>query len=408
MTALLIHELRRIAKHPLPYIMMVALSISMILAWTSLDSEASKKLRADNDPVVRMQSVSDANIELQKFKKALTEISTSDTMKMRYRNEINLIEESYAQSLSEEIKSRYLFNVAVLGVAPPHETEFTELVELLAIAGEENAQNRNVPYLENANDFTGFTYRLFQFTQSGFLILSALILGLAFSGLTRGPLLRKAGTSTMFLARVLAVTLTGCLVLILPKLIASLVVLGLKGPGYPGLLLPFNPKPGPALYLVERFDGLMAFDLLLPYKMVSASSLTTLATAFFYMYLYEVAQIFLWVSIGLLAAGLTRRRFLGFAIPSLLFLFFKVSYPVLSRFGVAGFLAPVYQDAIRDVIGSPLMALGLTYPVPPAQDYILALSVMVLTGLFAVYLADLFEKRRLFETDKWGDPDEAV
>ena len=54
------------------------------------------------------------------------------------------------------------------------------------------------------------------------------------------------------------------------------------------------------------------------------------------------------------------------------------------------------------------MALGITPPVAVAQDYILALSIMVLTGLSAVYLADRWEKRRVFETNKWGDPDEAI
>ena len=407
MTALLIYEFRRIVKHPLPYGILLTLLIGMILAWNSLDSEAAKKLRSELDPVVGMQGVVEGDSQLQNFKEAMTQLSTSEAMKMRYRNEINLIEEGYTRSLGELIESRY-FNLDSIGVTPQNEAKLNELVELLAVAGEENAKNRNVPYLENANDFTGFTYRLFQFTQSGLLILSALLLGLTFSQVPRGPVLRKVGTSDIFLARGVALTLTGCLILILPKLIVSWLVLTDKGPGYPGLLLPFNPKADMTLYLVDRMDGLVGFHRLLPFKAVSATSLMTLARGFVYMYLYEAAQIFVWVSVGLLAAVMTRRKFLSLAVPAMVFLFFKVSYPVLSRFGAAGFLFPVYQDAIRDVIGSPVMALGITPPVPVAQDYILALSVMVLTGLSAVYLADRWEKRRLFETNKWGDPDEAI
>ena len=409
MIDLLIYELRRIAKSPLPYIMVLFLTMAMILAWWRLDSDVSRKLRAENDPIVQMENRQSQDTELQNFKVALEKISTSETMKMRYRNEINLIEDSYKESLTAQIKNRYLFDPSGFGVTPQNEAEFNELVKLLAVADEENAKNRNVPYIENANDFTGFTYRLFQFTQSGFLILCALVLGLTFSGVQRGPVFRKVGTSGLLLARVLALTLTGCLVLLVPRLIASFLVLEFKGSGYLGLLLPFNPKAGLAVYQVDRLEVSVIFSNLLPFKTVSATSLTTLATAFFSMYLYEVAQIFVWVSIGLLAGGMTRRKFLSFAIPSVSFLFFKISYPALSRFGAAGFLFPIYHDAIRDVIGNPFrIMIGLVYRESPAQDYFLALFVMLLTGLFALYLADLFEKRRLFQSDQRGDPDETV
>ena len=409
MTDLLIYELRRIAKHPLPYLLVLFLTLAMILAWTSLDSEASKKFRAEYDPIVQMENRQSQDSELQNFKAALEKISTSETMKMRYRNEINLIEDSYKESLTAQIRNRYIFDPSGFGVTPQNEAQFNELVELLAVADEENAKNRNVPYIENANDFTGFTYRLFQFTQSGFLILGALVLGLSFSRVQLGPVLRKVGTSELLLARVLALTLTGCLVLLVPRLIASFLVLAVKGSGYPGLLLPFNPKVGFAVYEVDRLENVVVFSRLLPFKTISATSLTTLATAFFYMYVYEVAQIFLWISIGLLAGGMTRRKFLSFAIPSMSFLFFKISYPALSRFGPAGFLFPVYHDAVRDVIGDPFkIMLGLTYRQSPAQDYFLALFVMLLSGLFALYLADLVEKRRLFQSDQRGDPNETV
>ncbi len=398
MKDLVLYEFRRILKSPLSWLILAFLTVSLVLSWLNLNSEATRKLRIILDPASAAEDGMKQDKELQDFKQALEDLSSSEAMKMRYRNEISLITKNYEDRLKRQILGRYasIFDNIHHSSAPQDLEKFKELSVMMNEAASVNAEKGYFIYFEYANDFAGYTYSLFRFTQSGFLILAALLLGLMSPELSQSPAVRRAGTSRLLIARILTLTVTGLLLLILPRLLASLAVLLTNGPGQLDMLLPQNPAAGYPLYLMEEGAVIRLSEL----KAVSAASLTTLGRAFLYMYFYEAAQIFLWAAVGLSAGVLTRRRYLGFAVPVSLLILFKLAAPLLGRFSLPGFLFPIYHDAVRDVIGSPFMATGTFVTDPGARNYILAISVMILSGISAVYLADLKVKRRLFRLSK--------
>lgn len=281
-------------------------------------------------------------------------------------------------------------------IAPAHEEELKETIALLEQARERNQENRIISGAVQSGDHAVFAYSLFLITQNGLLILGSFVLALAGSDFFMGPSLRLAGSFPLVLAKVLAISLTAALIFLLPKA----VVLWAGGAGETlNLVLPFNPRAGFPLYTSLDSAQISGYA---GWRSIEAASLMTLRQAFSYLFAYEGLQILLWVSLGLLFGILIRRRYFALAAAAL-FVLGQKSLD-LSAVPFTDFLFLSYDDAVRDVLGSPLMVRGITEGLAP-RDYALGLSVMFITSLAALWLADLACRRRFFQISRKGDED---
>ncbi|HSP00002.1 MAG TPA: hypothetical protein VLN90_00920 [Thioalkalivibrio sp.] len=285
--------------------------------------------------------------------------------------------------------------------SPQYMEDYDSTVALLGEASERNlADGSNSVILEGS---AGLDYRLFQLTQSGLLILSSLALGLISSDFSESPTGRRIGSTRILTARSAVVVLSAALILLAPKLMAVGLAQLLHGGISLERMVPFNPKAGPALYhyLDATYFGSSEQRLIL------AQSLTSLRQIFLRAMLYELLQIFAWTSLGLMLGRLFIRKFPAMVLTAF-FLFMAKSFSLpLDQFPPASFFFLIYQDALRDTLGSPDMIHGMVSSVYP-QDYGLGLSVLLVSGVFFLYLADLQLKGRLRRKLRGGDDDEAI
>lgn len=417
MMPLILHELKRLLKHPVPWILLVIVTLGSALTWQSLASEESLEMKARMDPIARYQLQLAEDPELKEQEEALITIERALDDPDRSDEERLLLEEKRRSHLTlltggfldEWYQHRYpiLTNEADsnwLTAEPDHAEEFSRLKGLMALARDENLKARAFPYLDHGMDFSAYTLRLFHFSQSGLLILSALILGVMSARIPEGPLFRKTGSWQIIVSRITALVTAAVFILILPRVAASLIMGIRHGFGYLDLVIPFNPQSGFPLFLESAMEPSSLIRT--PFTSIRADSLIRLGAAFILMYAYEIAQLFLWLSIGLLLGAISRRNFISFGIPLSIMLLAGIAAPLLqSQF--SGLLFPVYQDAVRDVLGGSYMLTGYMITEAPPQDYTTGLAVMVISGLAALYLADLRQKS-LHRSVRKGEPDETL
>lgn len=416
MIHLILREMRRLMKSPVPWILLVITTLAAVIAWQNVSSEESRSIKEQMDPIARYRLMLREDAQLRQKEEAL--ITIDEELKdpdLTVEERIFLEERKRSQQilisggfLMEMYQERYSVisrpdSIWTLTTEPEHVEEFEKVQELMTTARDENFKKRVFPYVDHGLDFSAYTLRLFAFSQSGFLILSALILGVMSAGIQENPLIRKIGSWQILISRIGALMLFGILALILPRIIAS-VIMGLQnGWGYTDLTIPFNPRAGYPLFLAFEEEASLRYALT---SSIRADSLFTLRQAFILMYAYETAQLMLWLCIGLLSGSLTGRRFLQFGIPAAIFLTGRIAAP-LSQSQFSGLLFPLYNDAVRDVIGGGNMLTGFMIQEIPPQDFATGIAVMTLTGLAALYLTDLKQKLTALREEK-GDAHETL
>lgn len=245
----------------------------------------------------------------------------------------------------------------------------------------------------------GLLWQSFLLTQSGLLVLGSLVLGLGAFAPSDSPVSRQVGSTRLLIARAAALTLTCAVIFLLPKLILGCAAVLIQGPGALAAPVLFNPKAGPVLYHVSEGSYLVASAS----QLSLADRVTTLGWTFFSAGLYELLQIFVWSSLGLLLGSLVQRRF---PIVALVAAWLGLSRSVLvplNHLAPANFFFPLYQDALRDTLGSLDNRSGMLTAVWPL-DHSLGLAVMLLSGLLLLSLYDLQLKGRL-RLRRGGDED---
>ena len=80
MKDLVLYEFRRILKSPLSWLILAFLTVSLVLSWLNLNSEATRKLRIILDPASAAEDGMKQDKELQDFKQALEDLSSSEAM----------------------------------------------------------------------------------------------------------------------------------------------------------------------------------------------------------------------------------------------------------------------------------------------------------------------------------------
>lgn len=410
------HELKRLRKHPLPWILLATMILGALLTWQSLAANDSLGMKESMDPIARYRLWLEQDPDLKEREAAILDIEAaledpdlSEEQRLlleeQRRSHLELVTGGY---LDEWYDERYPIlqddSYYRITARPDDQEEFARLQEIMTLARDGNLKARTFPYLDHGLDFSAYTLRLFHFSQSGLLVLAALMLGILSARIPEGPLLRKAGTWRILLGRIAALLVTALAVLILPRAAASLFMAFRHGWGDLDLIVPFNPRAGYPLNAEIQAETLTLIGA--PLRAIRADSLIRLGPAFLLMYVYETAQLFLWLSLGLLFGSLSRRRFFAFGLPLSFLLLGQITAPLLQS-QLAGLMFPVYQDAVRDVLGSGSMLRGfMTSEIPP-QDYTTGLAVMVISGLAALYLADL-KGKSLHRTRRKGGADETL
>lgn len=247
----------------------------------------------------------------------------------------------------------------------------------------------------------GLLYQSFQLTQSGLLILGSLVLGLAALPLKESPLLRQVGSTRLLIARAAALTISCALIFLLPKLILAAVAIRIQGPDSLAANVLFNPKAGPLLYHFSEGSYIAVSDS----QLSLANRVTTLGLAFVSAGLYELFQLFVWSSLGLLLGSLVQRRFSVVAMVVTWVALARTTIMPFNHLAPAHFFFPLYQDALRDTLGSLDNRSGMLTGIWPL-DHSLGLAVMLLSGLLLLYLYDLQLKGRLRLRRRGGDEDE--
>lgn len=402
MIHLVFHELKGLFKHPVPWILLIIMILGARLSWQSLSEAASRKMKYEMDPIARYQLTLVAESELQEEEEAFLRIEEALKQPDLSEEERLLLEEKQ-MSLRALLTGGFLEgwyqksypilpaegSTFLLRTAPDYEEEFNRVKELMTLARDENLKARAFPYLDHGLDFSAYTLRLFHFSQSGVLLLSALILSVMSPRMMAGPLYRKAGSWPILLSRITALMILGVIILILPRVVASFLMGVTHGFGSLELVIPFNPRAGVPLFLDRGMEEAMLIRS--HFSSIRVDSLIRLGPAFVLMYVYEIAQLFLWLSLGLLFSTLSSRYFFSLGIPLALMLPGRVLAPFLTG-QFAGLFFPVYQDAVRDVLGGSNMLTGTMLTETPPLDYTTGLLVMVISGLAALYFAGLTSK----------------
>lgn len=242
----------------------------------------------------------------------------------------------------------------------------------------------------------GQIWRLLELSQSGVLILLTLALGMSHARFPASPSFRRAGTTASLTARFAALLVVLLLLFEVPRLTAGLWLQLTTGAESLYRLIPWNPRAG--ISLLEVSDNQLAGWS--AYRAVDAAGVVSLGAAFRLAVLYEAAQIFCWLSLGLLLGQYGRKALtLTGAALGLLLLKHPLLAPLALPFRSFAFIS--YHDALRDTTGSPLMMRGLVLLENPL-DFTLGIAILLVSGILLLYLTDLRLKGRLTLKRKGG------